>query len=420
MACGVSTIAWGAAAISALLGKGYPYAWPLAPRGTTLLDYRIYFERFHTFHQAAFFSQQGFPFTYFAPGAVVYQLLYAFGLHGGEAVYFGLVIVSGLCGCLWLRHALVRAGLAHAVATKYVLLSALTSYPILFGAERGNLELLLAAGIALGLAAYCSGWLFAAAVLWGVFGSVKLYPLLLLALFLSHRKHRALLVGCITALVTTLMSLWYVGPTLREAQAGIQQGTRAFIAMCSLTYVALPWDHSLYTIPKLALYPLGVDRPRLLAAYMVLVGGAMLMLYFVRIRYLPVTNQIVILSVAAVLLPPTSFDYTLVQLYGVWAVLSCVAVRSAVQGRRVNGLTAAMVLLAILFTPENLLGPGRSYGGPIKSLALLTLLILAVSRPLTEPAGADQASLPIQRRKPFRNPPVALDGASGSSRLPGA
>ncbi len=396
VAVALTALAWITAAISALAGKGYPYTWPLAPRGTTLFDYRVYFERFHTFHQAAFFSQGGYPFTYFAPGAVAYRLLYLFGLHGGEAVYFALVIAALLCGCFWLRRALVRAGLPSLLATRYLLISGMTSYPLLFGAERGNLELLLAAGIALGLAAYCNGRLLLAAALWGVFGSVKLYPLLLVALFVSHRQYRALLVACATAAATTLLSVWYIGPSMRVAQAGIEQGTRAFIAMCSLTDVSFSWDHSLYTLPKLLLYPLGVDRPRLLSLYLLLAGGTMLVLYGVRLRKLPLTNQIVALSVSAVLLPPTSFDYTLTQLYGAWAVLSCVAVRAAARGGRVRGLTPAMVLLALVFTPQNLLGPGRSYGGPAKSLLLLGLLVLTSCVPFSEPCIAKEtASLPL-------------------------
>ena len=389
VAIALTTLAWITAAISALVGKGYPYTWPLAPRGTSLYDYWIYFELFHKLHTQAFFSRTVFPFTYSAPGAVVYQLLYLFGLRGGAAVYLALVIATVVGGCIWLRRALVRAGLQPAAATRFLLISAITSYPILFGAERGNLELLLAAGLALGLAAYCRRRLFVAAVLWGAFGSVKLYPLLLLALFVSHRQYRALLVSCATAAITTLLSLWYIGPSIRSAQAGIQHGTHAFISMCALTYASFSWDHSLYTIPKLVLYPMGVNRHYLLLSYALVAGGAMLVLYVMRIRHLPLANQIVILLVSTVLLPPTSFDYTLVQLYGAWAVLAFVAVRSAVRGGRVRGLTAGMVLLAIVFTPLNLLGlgQGHSYGGPAKSLVLLALLILATRTPYTQTAG---------------------------------
>ena len=389
VALALTALAWITAAISALVGKGYPYTWPLAPRGTTFYDYWIYFELFHKLHTQEFFSRSVFPFTYSAPGAVVYRLLYLFGLRGGAAVYLGLVIASVVGGCVWLRRTLVRAGLQPGAASRFLLISAVTSYPILFGAERGNLELLLAVGLAVGLAAYCRGWLYAAAVLWGVFGSVKLYPLLLLALFLSHRHYRALLVSCATAGVTTFLSLWYVGPSIRAAQAGIQHGTHVFISMCALTYASFSWDHSLYTIPKLVLYPLGVNRHYLLLAYALVAGGTMLALYVVRLRHLPMVNQIVIFSVSTVLLPPTSFDYTLVQLYGAWAVLAWVAIRAAAQGERVRGLTAAMILLAILFTPLNLVGLGVSYGGPAKSVVLLGLLILATCTSLTRTAGGD-------------------------------
>ena len=273
----------------------------------------------------------------------------------------------------------LRKSLTSKQASIFVIVAAICSYPILFCLERGNLEMVLAIGIAVGVWAYVTGRRTLAALLWGLFGSVKLYPLILVALFLSERDYRRIAITAITTTVITLFSLWYVGPTTRIAAAGIRQGTHAFLYFYSLRLFSPEWDHSLFCLLKIPAHAMHLPFHALLKTYLVTVGLMMLTLYFVRIRKLPMLNQVTILLVSSVLIPPTSFDYTLVQLYAAWATLVLV---TATHKEALRGTTAAMVLFALLFTPSNLVTwSGHQYNGQFKCFLLLGLLYVASRYP---------------------------------------
>jgi hypothetical protein len=81
-------------------------------------------------------------------------------------------------------------------------------------------------------------------------------------------------------------------------------------------------------------------------------------------------------------LPPTSFDYTLLNLYPAWAWLVVVAVYSRTS---VRGLSWCMVLLALLCAPETFLFfRGTLYAGPLKAICLAALLALCAIYPWPE------------------------------------
>ena len=73
--------------------------------------------------------------------------------------------------------------------------------------------------------------------------------------------------------------------------------------------------------------------------------------HFLRIRHLPVINQVLCLCIAFILLPPVSYDYTLLHLYVPWGLLVMFAQEQQILRREVPGLTAAFVCLGILMAP---------------------------------------------------------------------
>ena len=159
-------------------------------------------------------------------------------------------------------------------------------------------------------------------MLWGGFGAVKMYPLLLAGLFVARRRwlgYLLLTVG--TAAAVTLLSLAYIGPTFAAARAGLQGGTAEFLADYTLAIRATEWDHSLFAGLKVFAVDQGYAVAPLLRPYFLVAGGTMLLVYVLRIRRLPLANQVVALSISMVLLPPTSFEYTLTEMYGAWGVL---------------------------------------------------------------------------------------------------
>ena len=67
-------------------------------------------------------------------------------------------------------------------------------------------------------------------------------------------------------------------------------------------------------------------------SHSVAVSGVIL--WFWRIRKPPILNQVTALSVASVLLPPLSHDYTLMHLYAPWVMLVMLASICLHQGHR--------------------------------------------------------------------------------------
>ena len=61
----------------------------------------------------------------------------------------------------------------------------------------------------------------AAAVLWGLAAAMKLFPMVLLILLLPRGKWRAFAVGVGTFVGATMLSLWWLGPSIGVAWQGI-------------------------------------------------------------------------------------------------------------------------------------------------------------------------------------------------------
>ncbi len=378
----ISALTWSLALIPAGDHARYPLLWPFVPF-SGFFDFKVFYARFFNLHTARFFDPREFHFSYFPAAVPVYRAFYRFGLPTGLYLYFALDGVLMLAGTLLFGRALVRAGLRRREVALFLAICLLCAYPAMFAAERGNLELLLAIAITAGVWAFCTGRYALAAVLWGVFGAVKLYPLLLAALFLARRGWlRFFALTLLTAAAATLLSLHYIGPTIATAWAGLHNGTAEFLHDYTLSLTSTEWDHSAFAAVKRLAISLGRPLAPLLTPYFLLAGGAMLLVYLLRIRRLPLANQILALSISLVLLPPTSFEYTLTQLYGAWGVLVWLATTTKPAQRPPPGLTLALGLMAVLFSPARLLLiNGVDYAGQLKCAVLLALLVVALRRP---------------------------------------
>jgi hypothetical protein len=103
---------------------------------------------------------------------------------------------------------------------------------------------------------------------------------------------------------------------------------------------------------------------------------------------MPVVNQVLTLSLCAILLPPVSYDYTLINLYTPLALLALLAMDN---GGRGLALTPVFVLFAVGLAPlSEIIVHGSRIGGQVRSLDLLILLALALSRRLPSHFDTDQ------------------------------
>ena len=117
-----------------------------------------------------------------------------------------------------------------------------------------------------------------------------------------------------------MVSLWLLCPSLAVSYRGIQQGVNEHTRKYILTWmpVETSFDHSLFGLIKQFTShhnPLNELPPEMLTGYLACAAIAGIALYFLRIRHLPILNQLLALCILAILLPPNSHDYTLIHLY---------------------------------------------------------------------------------------------------------
>jgi len=368
---------------SRVLHLAYPYTWPLMPRDDPFLDFALYEDRFALFHSRAFFTYTGPDYYYPAPMAVAHQLFFSFP--DSTDVYLIFLAAAFLVGLFLVGKSLVGRGVALRSVAPFLLAVAACSYPFWFDFEQANVEWIVCVLVVAGIWTFLRGRGYSAAVCFGLAGSMKIYPFLFVALLISRRQYRQAAAAAGVCAMSTIVSLWLVCPDMAVSWRGTQDGLTKFKQWYMLRFEQVGFDHSLFAIFKAAwlAHSSTLLSEKTLAVMLGLYVSAMafagIILYFDRIRRLPIVNQVICLSVLSILLPPVSYDYTLLHMYAPWALLVFLAVEA--KERRVAGLGGALVCFAILFAPETeFIYRQRSFGGQIKAVTLIALLAIALRR----------------------------------------
>lgn len=393
------------------LHEGYPYNTLLFLPEVRFSDFTIYSDRFKHFGTLVFFTYPGHPFTYPAPIAMVYAFFFGCFSHPTNVV-LATIAAASLIGATLFARALRDAGISGRIAALLALTVLLTSYPFIFLFDRANLEIAVWAVLACGLVAFARERLWLAAALIGIAGSMKFVPAIFLLLFLYRRRFFEFFFGVLTMEAVTLVSLWWTGPTISIAQAGIQNGLDHF----TYTYVyhwrasEIGFDHSLFGVIKVVLVRYTPILPldylqheyKIYAAVVAIVSVAI----FLRLRKLPLLNQMVALACCALVFPPVSNDYTLVHLYVPFALLLLATIRQQQAGLgETFFLIRVFCYFAILFTPQSYLfrgtvgyGGTAGFGGQVKAIVLMALLAESLVRPFL--GSAADPIRPIRAQAP--------------------
>ena len=262
-----------------------------------------------------------------------------------------------------------------------------TSYPFLFAFDRANLELLAALPLWVATALLVAGQDLAAAAALGLAASFKFYPLIFVLDFVRRGRWREAMVAVGTfAALTGAALVAMPGPT---AVAG--DGFLRSLGFFSKRYVfsrrpdELAVDHALLSIYK-AFGPQAVALAEsgVVTHYLPVAAVAFGAFWLAAFRRASRVTHFVVCSVAAVVLPPVSFDYTLLNLYpAVWLLLS----RAMANPRPVSRAgVAALLLFVPVLVPLAYRLDGWGFGGQVKAVALLGLLLLGAARDL-DPAA---------------------------------
>ena len=385
--------------IELIIYHSSPYYWyPLFLKSVRFTDLTIYTQRFQYFHQSRFFDMAGFPFTYPAPMAIGYYCFFMEGTYALVGYITFCFVVFAAAGVL-LGRGMRSRGAGAFETILYLGVSGLLSYPFWFMVDRGNLEILSWAMVALGVSAYWRKKWYLAAIFIGIAASMKLFPFVFLGLHFGARKYKAFVSGILAAVISTLASTWAVGPTYRTAASGISRGLTFFKFQYALQVhkFEIGFDHSLFSGIKEMAFPYSTPRgnfsPNLLNAYLALAAIGGICLFFLKIRHLPQINQVLALTIVSILLPPVSSDYTLTYLYIPWSLLT-LASFSFPRSQKVRGLVPSFVCLAFLMAPESyFVISGVRVAGQLKALALVMLLIICLVHPF-EDLGAEVSSRP--------------------------
>jgi hypothetical protein len=319
---------------------------------------------------------------YPAPAALLYGFFYVGGRHAIALFFlvtgFLVLALGGMLGCEMVRRRVKRW-----VVFVFLISAALLSYPLWFEYLLGNMEICLFLIVAFGVIAFVREHFALSATLIGVASSMKIFPFVYLALFLSRRRYKDLALGLAAAAIVSIASMWLICPSLSIAYRGILSGLAAFKRAYVLQYIGIEtgFDHSIFGfIKSIAHHFLGSTMPGyLLTAYLAFAVVAGLALYFIRIRSLPLLNQVLCLSVASILLPPASHDYTLLHLYVPWGLMVLYALDQAKAGGRMDGLVAAFVCFAILMSAESeLIFKAHGHSGQLKAIVLVVLMYIGL------------------------------------------
>jgi hypothetical protein len=391
-----------------------PYIYPLKTRSQTAWDFVLFNGKFQHFGRPDFFqTDPEIPFPYPAPLAVAYKAFFSYQAHPLR-LFLAFSLAAFAVAAAVLCRALHRRGVSWGNASAFVLTALLLAYPLWFELKQGNIEICVWVLVTLGVWAFCKDRPAAAAVCFGVAGSMKVFPFVFLGLLLAVRRYRETALAALAAVVSTIASLWLVGPGISNTWRSVENGVSTFraIYILNLRPEETGFDHSLFGVYKRLYHPL---PPPLAMGHVetIYVAAAAIFgiaLYFLKIRRLPLINQVLCLAVASILLPPISFDYTLMYLYLPWAMLALLAqqqwnaqyreqplpawsAHAAPQRNRagndvektIPGLSAALVCLAILVSPESeFIWHEAHLGGQIKALVLLALLGIGLMYPFQE------------------------------------
>ena len=255
--------------------------------------------------QYPFLAMLGYLFSLIPAAYIVYALLII--------IFFLLLSVTHLWVDNWLTS-----------ATPVFILTFL-SYPILITIDRGNFESLVFIFLLSFMYFFTKERYFTSALFLSFAISMKLYPAILLVLFIPEKRVRELLICVVSTVAITLASLLCFRGGLLPNLAFLLHGSNIganplFSQFTSLSSNMVQRGVSLFTFIKILSYSVGlfqgVKSSLFLTCYLIFAGalGILIVLSVVFIEK-EIWKRVALLIFAMLLLPHISADYKLLHLF---------------------------------------------------------------------------------------------------------
>jgi hypothetical protein len=380
-----------------LLHAPHPYGWVWIGGPLQWCDFHAFQERSFHFRTDSYWLDYDYPMTYPATVAVIFALFYK--LPHPLKVYFAILFLGWLGFVVWMARGLARRGIPADQAAAFGLIVLATSWPAYYQFDTANIEGLMAIILFVGVVAVLRGWSWSGTALIALAGAMKLFPAVMLALLFSKRRYKEFAFGVVLMGILNYGSLALLGPSISVAQSQIRDGFR-FLRNNFITprgSIQLNFSHALYMPVKFVV--LLVDRlvryggqhgpakheialvDTTLTLYMFAMAVLGLTLYFRRIRKLPMLNQVVALTVCALVLTPFSSDYTLNHMLLPFSLLAFYAVEAWRQRRSVPGLDTSFNCLCLVLGFATFFTLHYAFSNTVRCFALCLLLVTVMRFP---------------------------------------
>ena len=394
----LTAIAWCLVEVRAhIFHEGFPDSSLFVEQDLRFTDFTYLSERVAHYGERDMLSRTDFksPYPYPVPSVYAYLFFVRLFPDGLNAYLFfavaSFVIATGIFSFRLYQTTPAR------LPQIAVWITLLLGFPLIFLLDRANIEAAIWVLILLGVVGFTRNRMFAAAMLLALAASMKIFPGLLFLLFLAKRKYGAFALAIVATALFSILALAGVGPSIRQAAADSSKSA-SFLRDSFITTRKSPeFDHSLFGAIKQALYlyhyhhqdlsQLTAAITKSLTVYSFLVPLAVILLYWFRLRHLPVMNQLASYLVLCVLLPYVSYEYTLIYVYIVWGLFLLFLLTDVVSGRVAIPYSAIKVVMfscAVIFAPLRYLRLGRSFGvgGQVKALLLILILLTLMKIPM--------------------------------------
>ena len=395
-----------------VLRLGYPYNTILLFSGDRFSDWFNFLPRAAHFGEAGMLTRTDLSmlFPYPLPSLIPYVVILHLSSHPVRAYFIAAVLCFVVFAAIFSLY--VQRTFKPAFMVQLTIWSTiLVGYPGVFLVDRGNIEVFLWVLVVLGVVSFLRRWPYVAAICFALAGSMKIYPALLLLLFIPRKQYRAFIVGAVVLCSSTVGMLAFVGPTVGQAMHDLKPSADILrnFQILVLARGGLRFDHSIFALWKQlvavvnsGLLHRSVDQVNDLhfysseKIYSVVAPLALLAVYVARIRKLPLLNQFISLMLCMLLIPFVSYDYTLVHLYTALGVLLVVFLQGPATDRQMKTISTLFILLALIFTPMSALAR-HLYGGQVKCLLMLASLWIVLAVPLPSVLFQDEQWMQSQR-----------------------
>lgn len=271
-----------------------------------------------------------------------------------------------------------------------IVLTMLTSYPLMIELDRANIEGLLWIFLLLGTISFINNRFLLAGVLFAIATSMKLYPGIFLLLLIHKGRYKEFVISIFFLLWIFSFSAYELSGSISCTLNAISDGLLWTRDSIMLGKMNLGQDISLFAFIKQILFTIQPQMNIISVYYLyfLIISVGFTVGYVLKIYYLPFLNQLSIFTIAILLFPFISMDYKLLHLTIPWGVfIVFLAYDAKSTGFTTKQALHILISFAILFTPQTYLISSEigGFGGQIKAMVLLYLLIFVLRNPMHSP-----------------------------------